>query len=289
MVLDATGDTFYCGENGYIQYMMNIIGQTGAEGPRGYTGPRREPGPQAPQGPKGDVGGFINIAGILADETSLPDPTLVDNLTVAYLVGAASPYDLYIQVGSTSDEAQWFNAGPLNVATMVTVGGQYQNIWDADTKVSKKIGGLANTILYGQSYDGTDRFFTIDNSGTYNATIPQYTTVNGKIVLRCKAEPVADDNLANKKYVDAKYAELLARIEALESAGKIKFRINGIEYRADEGMNWFDWVYSNYAPDSSFTRDGYVYVLDQQVSLYGTPVGEADLIYADTDYNASLT
>lgn len=294
MIFDIAGNTYYCydGAAGQYEYMVNIMGQTGAEGPRGYTGPQGPIGPQGPKGDTGDVGGFINIAGIIADEYSLPDPTLIDNLTVAYLVGAAAPYELYIQVGSTSDEAQWFNAGPLNVATMVTVGGQYQNTWDADTKVNKKIGGAANSIVYGQTWEGNDTWFTLESSGRYYGTIPQYQRSSGdtnRIVLKSIYEPAADEDLSNKKYVDKRINELLARIEALENAGIVKFRINGTEFKADEGMNWFDWVYSNYAPEGSFVLDGYVYVYDKQVSLYGTPVQEGDTIDANTDYNASLT
>lgn len=55
------------------------------------------------------------------------------NLTVAYLVGENK--DLYIQVGETSEEALWNNVGPFNAATLVTVNGVGQNVWNADTKV----------------------------------------------------------------------------------------------------------------------------------------------------------
>ena len=101
-------------------------------------------GTKGEKGDRGDVGGFINIKGVLANSSQLPTPESLQNLTVAYLVGAASPYDLYVQVGSTSSEAMWTNTGPFNAATAVSVNGNFQNIWDADTKQDK----LVNTTNF---------------------------------------------------------------------------------------------------------------------------------------------
>lgn len=286
LIIDSLGTIYYCinGEEGWYEYVINTVGQTGAEGPRGYTGPQGPVGPVGPKGDTGDVGGFINIAGIVADEYSLPDPELIGNLTVAYLVGTATPYDLYIQVGSTSDTAQWFNAGPLNVATMVTVGGQYQNTWDADTKLDKLPSGT------------TSRIYATNETGFYNASGSGYVgyvalwtnNADGQPVLNSKGAPTSNTHLANKQYVDTKYTELLARIEALENAGKITFRINGREFQANEGMSWFSWVYSDYnTADCTIDMGSVYYYGTQQISLWGTPVQEGDIIYENTDYDAS--
>ncbi|MBR5128695.1 MAG: hypothetical protein IKU67_01465 [Firmicutes bacterium] len=90
-----------------------------------------------PKGNTGDVGGFINIRGILANSSLLPEPITLNNLTYAYLVGTQEPYVLWIQVGENSETADWRDVGTFNVATLVTVNGEYQNIWSADTKIDK--------------------------------------------------------------------------------------------------------------------------------------------------------
>lgn len=128
-----TGDV-YRYENGW-KLEGNIRGPQGIQGIQGPQGEIGLTGPEGPKGDTGDVGGFINIFGILDNAVQLPDPSTLDNLTAAYLVGENK--DLYIQVGENSDTATWNNMGPLNVATLVTVNGQYQNIWDADTKVDQ--------------------------------------------------------------------------------------------------------------------------------------------------------
>ena len=111
----------------------NIRGPQGAQGIQGIQGPVGPIGPQGPKGDTGDVGGFINIAGIVETVDQLPTPESLGNLTIAYLVGTASPYTLYIQVGSTSAAAIWQNMGALNVATYVTVDGAYQNVLEMNT------------------------------------------------------------------------------------------------------------------------------------------------------------
>lgn len=97
--------------------------------PKGDKGDQGIQGPQGEKGDRGDAGGFINIAGIVATVDNLPDPTVLQDLTKAYLVGtSASNYHCYIQVGSSSPEAVWTDIGILNVATYVTEGGEFVGI-----------------------------------------------------------------------------------------------------------------------------------------------------------------
>lgn len=129
------------GEQGYpgVQGPQGVAGPRGPQGiqgnqgPQGPRGEQGEIGPQGPQGEKGDVGGFINIAGHLNNISQLPDPQTLSDRTKAYLIG--SSYNLYIQVGE--DTVTWTDVGPLNVATLVTVDGDYQNVWEANTKQDK--------------------------------------------------------------------------------------------------------------------------------------------------------
>lgn len=132
----STGSVFSL-TNGVWVNTGNIRGPQGAQGIQGIQGPVGPIGPQGPKGDTGDVGGFINIAGIVETVDQLPTPESLGNLTIAYLVGTASPYTLYIQVGSTSAAAIWKNMGALNVATYVTVDGVYQNVLEMNTYQSK--------------------------------------------------------------------------------------------------------------------------------------------------------
>lgn len=135
----------------------SIKGPQGPEGPQGVPGPEGPQGEQGPKGDTGDVGGFINIWGILTNANQLPAPSTLNNLTVAYLVehtggsdAANDHYDLYVQVGESSETALWNNMGPFNAATLVTVNGEGQNVWDADTKVSKYT--VDESIVRGRKY-----------------------------------------------------------------------------------------------------------------------------------------
>ena len=90
--------------------ITGVLETTGAQGPQGNPGQPGAPGQQGPQGPigpQGNPGQSFVIAGTVANEGQLPDPsTVADN--IAYLVGTAAPYDLYVQL---QDSSEWFNAG----------------------------------------------------------------------------------------------------------------------------------------------------------------------------------
>lgn len=169
----------------------------GPQGPQGVQGPQGERGPQGLQGAKGetgDVGGFINIAGIVETSDSLPLPSELGNLTVAYLVGASAPYDLYVQVGSKSATAFWVNAGPFNAATLVTVNGVGQNVWDAGTKLDK-IETSTNEVY-------------VHKHGTQGAVAYSSGVTNNAIVARTGLDilvpetPGRNNAATSKKYVD---------------------------------------------------------------------------------------
>lgn len=160
------------GQWGLIGSLKGTQGAQGVQGPVGPAGPQGE---QGPTGEKGDVGGFINIVGMLDNTSQLPDPATLDNLTYAYLVlhtggtdQANDHYDLYIQVGMNSEEATWNNVGPFNAATLVTVNGAGQNVWDADTKLDKNTDTSTAPQLYFKTPNGLNRMINIVSSTTQN-------------------------------------------------------------------------------------------------------------------------
>lgn len=120
----TNGSVFSYSSSGWTR-IGNIRGPQGIQGIQGNQGIQGSIGPVGPQGERGDVGGIVNIRGLVDNVNQLPTPTSLQNLSIAYLVGDNK--ELYIQIGETSETAIWNNMGILNVATYVTVNGQYVN------------------------------------------------------------------------------------------------------------------------------------------------------------------
>lgn len=201
MWLDGAGNV-YRYDGGLWKLTTNIKGPQGVQGIRGPQGERGEQGPQGQQGPQGDVGGFINIWGNLANVNQLPTPTSLNNLTAAYLVvhpGEANHYDLYIQVGSTPAEAVWINAGPFNVATLVTQGGVGLNVWDSDTKLDKKTNATDFRELYIKNANGTQGMISAAEGIMEAGNIP-IRSIGGSVLV--PRNPNSDWDAVSKAYVD---------------------------------------------------------------------------------------
>lgn len=183
-------------------YVTSIQGPKGLQGPQGERGPQGEQGPQGPKGATGDVGGFIQVYGILSNVSQLPTPASLGDLTIAYLVGASAPYDLYIQIGSTSASAIWNNMGPLNVATLVSSGGQYQNFWDADTKLDKDTSTTEYNQVYVKSANGGQGTINVTKQALADAVVQRNS--NGNIGVNY---PSSSSDATSKAYVDAEIAK----------------------------------------------------------------------------------
>ena len=197
MYLQSNGQV-YRYQNGSWVSIVSIRGPQGTQGIQGIQGPAGPEGPQGPKGDTGDVGGFINIYGILNNVNQLPLPTTLGNLSVAYLVGATSPYDLYIQVGETSAEAVWTNAGPFNAATLVTVNGSGQNVWDADTKLDKRTNISGYSQVYVKSADGSQSSIDVSTGNVANAVVQR----QGNGCITVPATPSNTTDAVSKQYAD---------------------------------------------------------------------------------------
>ena len=211
------GDQYLTTENGYVYECINnngtkswsvrttIKGPQGIQGPRGLQGERGPEGPQGPKGETGDVGGFINIWGKFNTEDELPAPNLINNLTVAYLVGISMPYDLWIQVGTSSATAVWTNTGPFNAATAVTSGGVYQNVWNADTKLDKNTNPTTYSQVYMKGSSGNQLMVNMTPS-IVASTVAQRTD-GGELKANCTGNDTkacVNIEYANSKYVSKK-------------------------------------------------------------------------------------
>lgn len=206
----------------YWKQITSIKGPQGVQGAQGLQGETGPQGPQGERGATGDVGGFINIIGVVSTVDAMASPATLGNMTKAYLVGTGVPYDLYIQVGESSATAQWLNTGPLNVSTLVSVGGYYVNIWDADTKVDTITYGSGDRVYIKNSVN-QDTFINLAASPT-SSTIPMRTTGGqvrvGNAVLDDAAVPYAQFKAA----IDA----LQAQIDAI-SPSKNLFRCDFVQ------------------------------------------------------------
>lgn len=194
MYLQSNGQV-YRYQNDNWQSAVNIKGPQGIQGIQGPKGDTGAQGPQGPKGETGDVGGFINIWGILSNINQAPTPASLNNLTVAYLVGAAAPYDLYVQIGETSDTAIWTNIGAFNAATLVTVGGVGQNVWSADTKLDKVETSTTEVYVHKHSTQGTVAY----SQGLGSNAIVQRTGLD----ILVPDTPGKNLAAASKKYVDS--------------------------------------------------------------------------------------
>lgn len=179
----------------YWSLQGNIRGPQGIQGLTGPQGPQGEKGAKGEKGDTGAAGKFVTIAGIL---TAAPttSPVLINDLSIAYLVGTTSPYDLYIQMGTTPATAQWRNVGPFNIGTVVSVGGNFVNSWDADTKVDKKT--VTSEQILTIKPDGSTDTLAFSTEPVAHR-IPRY---NSNRQLKVNAFPDSDNDAASKIYVD---------------------------------------------------------------------------------------
>ena len=176
----------------------NVRGPQGVQGSRGLTGFTGATGPQGPQGPAGDPGGFIKISGIITDLGELPNPTVLQDLEVAFLYGTEAPYELWMQVGPNYEQAIWTNMGALNTATYVSVGGQFQNTWDADTKLDKVSISDGEYHAYVVADDGNQDTMNISSAADPDTIVQRGG--NGEVIVQ--DWPELPNEATSKQYVD---------------------------------------------------------------------------------------
>ena len=190
--------------NLYNFQVRSVMETTGAQGPQGNPGTQGnpgEPGPQGPIGPQGNPGQSFVIAGTVANEGQLPDPsTVADN--IAYLVGTQAPYDLYVQL---QDSSEWFNAGIVEgvqgpQGPQGTIGPQGPQGEQGPTGEQGDTGpqgvGVQNVTF---SFIGETPIIGSVNSTAYiylsaqgnNRDNREFYTVNGWIPVTSNKEPTA--------------------------------------------------------------------------------------------------
>lgn len=107
-------------------------GEQGIQGIQGEQGEQGEQGPQGPrgqQGPKGDTGSGFKVLGYYATAAALSAAVANPEAGMAYGVGTAEPYDIYIY---DSVSKTWKNNGPLQGAKGDTGVGVANVTFDDD-------------------------------------------------------------------------------------------------------------------------------------------------------------
>ena len=192
------GDVYKPGDGEWV-LTGNIRGPQGLQGPEGQKGDRGPKGLTGAKGETGDPGGFIKISGRKVSSSELPDPEEIQDLEVAYLVGTEEPYELWIQVGATYEDAIWHNIGALNLATYITVNGEFQNIWDADTKLDKVNINDGEYHAYVIADDGSQDTMYISTAEDPECLVQRGS--NGEIYV--PEWPVDNKEAVSKVYVDS--------------------------------------------------------------------------------------
>ena len=93
--------------------------------------------------------------------------------------------------------------GPLNVATLVTVGGQYQNFWDADTKLDKDTSTTTYNQVYVKSAAGGQGTINVTKQSIADAVVQRQSDGNIYVPL----VPAEGVDAASKEYVDTEIAK----------------------------------------------------------------------------------
>lgn len=163
-----------------------------------------------PQGDKGDPGRSIYIKGIVSTIGELDGINPLDDLYGAYLVGTVSPYLVYIPV---AEPASFVYAGQFMGGTVITVGGQTQDTFDADTKLDK-ITTTGAYRLYGVNPSGNAwnqiiREAPQTTNSAYKYQPVMYDITSGAYVnnglIRISETPIENYHTASKGYVDNRY------------------------------------------------------------------------------------
>lgn len=188
----------------YFTQIRGSQGIPGRKGDTGFAGPQGETGPQ---GPQGDPGAFIHIGGVKSSVGQLPGwgglTPMPSDPSLAYFVGDNPEIylnDLYIQVGEIRENREWINIGTINIATYVTVNGQFVGNWNADTKLDKNTNVTVNWQCYVKRQDGSQTM--IDVGDPRNAYCIAQSDQYGRLQ---SADPANNADVVTRQYANSHY------------------------------------------------------------------------------------
>ena len=195
MWLNITNSSVYIFSNQAWRYMLSIKGAAGPQGPAGPTGPRGPQGVQGERGPRG-YSTITKIIGELPEGSIISDTynpaTQPDNATVLMPVNGEMHAWVII-------DGIWTDAGPYSGGSSVYVNGEFEQSFNADTKVDK-LSQSNIDILYAQ-FQGNDNVSAIEfTPDVVPLTVVRRMPATGDILVPETPQiPVA---AASKNYVD---------------------------------------------------------------------------------------
>lgn len=92
------------------QGVQGVQGERGPVGPQGATGPQGPQGIQGTAGPQGENGRSFEIIGTAVTSNDLPTAS-EDYIGLAYAVGTATPYQVWVCVRNADNTYTWLNMG----------------------------------------------------------------------------------------------------------------------------------------------------------------------------------
>lgn len=199
-----------------IRGPQGIQGEIGPQGPVGPKGEKGEKGDDGNQGPAGPVGpaGTLNIIGTYTNFEDIPDAT-TRQMGDAAILSTSDGTTLYILTGTPEDPTTYhWQETTFGGGTEITVGGQVQTTWDADTKLDKVTTTGSYDRVYAIATNGTNTTIEVAAVGSMKANaIPRYASGDR---LRTGA-PRLDVDATNKSYVDGKITTLNNTISGIDS------------------------------------------------------------------------
>ena len=234
----------------------------------------------------------IKVVGVVANVSELPIPYIGD-YGDAYAVGNPGDYTYYIWTRANPDLGYtvdfWLDAGKLaidtDLGTIVTVDGEKQVTWNADTKLDKITDPGGYVRLYGVVPDGRQHGYILGTTpGAMSTTnIPQYfdpaknledIQPSGSLFSH---DPQTKYQVATKNYVDTNTANknstsigagTMQKIFGMKSDGTV-----GWYYAAGAaGMGFYTYFTPCYMPINHVPTASHEAQLDGSVLFTGSPI-----------------
>ena len=171
--LNTTNFDLYILKSSSPNYWARIGSIQGPQGVQGIQGPQGVQGPQGetgPQGPQGETGGLVNILGIVASNSALPDPSTM-NHTDAYMVGTNPPYDLYVIIGTSQANFQWLNLGKIGTFDLIDISITNQSSGTLSTTQLASLQNSPHALIRATTASGYEYFRYNDLDETNNLMI----------------------------------------------------------------------------------------------------------------------
>lgn len=189
-----------------------LQGIQGIQGPAGPQGQRGQIGPQGPQGPVGPAG-TLNIIGTFSSVSEAPAPSTRE-MGDAFILSTSGETTLYILTGTpgTTSTYAWQETS-FGGGTSVTVNGNVQTTWSADTKLDKITTSSANARVYGITTTGSQTTYQAVANAATGSTLAMRTSTGQ---INVPTTPTANTHATSKSYVDGKATTLQDNINNLD-------------------------------------------------------------------------